>query len=510
MPNLNSLTEPIKTAYEFVPNTQRYRCPIYACSIGWKTFDKFKAHLNHDHREANGFTCLHCKEFFGRNIDHASVHGNIVTECGDCKNVFSRDFDVLLHQLSRHDDDDGIHMYRRNFRYSSNVISLQEICVIFECALCKKRFDSQTQAVQHYIKGHSSRHISLTLIRLMKEVNYDSTISYSLIQGGSSFALQQHFVCGHCKQVLYTKDAMTSHHTHHRYQQLAINFTRIHLIDTTVTDNFWVPKVSFDQYLFYYCEHCEPDFKNSKVYGHVDDVYDHWRSTHGNGSKSFRFLVAQLAQCYYCKFISTFQGLQKHQNIHHRQCSFAILHLIDPLKCGLCASTIEPGKDFVKHFQTAHELVLKSNVFNPIAMDNGALKELIKIKGNQKHKCTRCNKIFDTKTAFLDHVNRHSTHNQSDQFYDNESVHMMAGCCDTVMKPFDFSHFKEHYYRSKRHQKQDRGVKKERDAIMMDYFQTKVVFGNGMVLNKHCLLGTDLDDRQDFENYIDQLIQTYE
>lgn len=158
-------------------------------------------------------------------------------------------------------------------------------------------------------------------------------------------------------------------------------------------------------------------------------------------------------------------------------------------KCGICSSTENP---LTEHFDIAHQEVLKGNLFSPIALSNDLLNKLRNVNGHVKIRCKRCDYICESKYELTKHhEKRHPTKRISmEHFYDKESIHLITGCCQTIIDPDRLvDHLKEHRLPNK-------------NTLAQFYWTTKVVCGNGLVLNKHNLLNTDLDDSKKFADFV--------
>lgn len=169
---------------------------------------------------------------------------------------------------------------------------------------------------------------------------------------------------------------------------------------------------------------------------------------------------------------------------------FTIRDLIDESKCGLCPNREQ--KELVKHSESVHQLMHKTDLFSPITLAKDILKKLLNIRGHKKWKCGHCGEVFESKNDFKDHYDRihDSLEYFEEKFYDNTSVHLLSGCCEMKLDPSELiDHLKQHHITSK-------------CLLKQFYWRTKVVFGNGLVLNKHNLLGTDIDDSQEFDEFV--------
>lgn len=463
LPDLKPRSTPIATKYQCLPVKNRYQCVVRDCNWIFKGPGPYKAHFMRWHRAATNIVCPHCDEalaarqrdvidFFGEVLNHLYLHGNIVNECHACNKVFSNDTTVLKHFLGEHGCDEC--RYRRDLRDNKEISRMDEILVLFECNLCEQRVDTPNQAIEHFLNRHKSHHVDFTLIQFVMETTLEGDTQFAMIFRGQTWKFQQHFVCVWCKVLFTTKGRLTRHYeVMHRSQHLLIELSRNYLIDANKASKLVHQNMAVDQYVMYYCWHCtNSNHAIGTFYSEIDEVYDHWSCTHAESdmAKPFRFTVAPLVRCRFCDVISTFVGMKTHQAEQHPTKPFVFENLIDRTKCGLC---LDSGDDaLVKHFETDHQVVLRSNLFNPITINRDTLKKLVELKGNKKRKCTYCAMVFELKTDFDRH--HHEKHAlliaKSDKIYDNESIYLITGCCDANIQSNQlFSHFKGHNIASK-------------------------------------------------------------
>ncbi|XP_031635005.1 uncharacterized protein LOC116348234 isoform X1 [Contarinia nasturtii] len=368
--------------------------------------------------------------------------------------------------------------FRRDIRHSKKSPILQKILALFECMVCTAYFHTYSDAVEHYLFIHKSHHADFKMIPLLKQMNRANEIKWLTSMKWDKL-LQKHFMCLLCNNIQLTKCHLIRHHVkEHQSKELSITFIdRFTQYPHEAKLRNHKENLSFDQYLIYYCGHCV-----DLPFANVHDVYNHWRANHERADdvKPFRFVPAELAKCRYCDVIGTFQGLKDHQAKQHSAMHFVIENLLDRSKCGLCLA--DCSDSFSKHFENHHKSVLETNLFSPIVLSDYTVKKLRNIEEHKKRKCGHCTEIFETNDEFYKHHDTvHHPHNDiSETFHDNESSHLICGCCNERLnrnvKLFD--HF----------------IEREIDSVEKSYWKTKVVFGNGLTLNKHNLLGTKLDD----------------
>lgn len=500
LPNFARRHFKITTNYKFVQASKRFVCGVRNCAHEGAFDDRpgrLVGHIRAVHSKAGIFTCPHCgetveaddiNEFVTLILNHLYRHSSIVNQCTACDLVFTCDYDVISHMLNDHDDNDG-HTYRRDRRGQWNGTLKQEVIVLFECLICKARFDNPNRAVHHCLFQHEEYNAHLKLVELIKETSNGSSTKYTFEESDKNLVLQQLFKCKLCQELMSNKEQIVRHQNEmHKLDDLAIT-SIMHLKSYDVKSYFHPKRNSLDEHLMYHCDHCCEPLSVSTFYQNVPAVYDHWKSAHKIDAKPFRFRVAPLAKCRYCDFISTYEGLCTHQTNEHPKKRFVIRNLIHDSKCGLCLST---ENRLTEHFDTAHQEVLKANLFSPIALSNDLLNKLRNVNGHIKSRCKRCDYMCESKNELTEHHEKqHPTKRISmEHFYDKESIHLITGCCQSKLDPDGLvDHLAEHRLPNK-------------NTLAQFYWKTKVVCGNGLVLNKHNLLNTDLDDSKKFADFV--------
>ncbi|XP_031633907.1 zinc finger protein 11-like [Contarinia nasturtii] len=484
LPDLSRRYSSISTHYKYVEVDRRYNCGVTRCNSTHENVKQLEDHFKTHHTTKIVYFCPHCDEDVNiRNHNyrainnHLYLHSSQLYECGVCSDKFIGDKKLIKHSVFNHNDEKCT--YRRDIRsIVSRAEDLQNVIILFECDKCAARFYVYSKAIQHYLHSHQSLYASLTLIQLFKRVNFDATITWTKAIEWNAYC-QQYFVCKWCKDLLKTKEDIIRHCnrcTKFR-KELSLKLECDFLTEKPNSNN---ENSKFDQYLMYFCGICGDSDRS--MYGSVDAVYTHWMKCHENKSEPFRFEIDQLVKCRYCNVISTFDAMKKHQDNQHPKKPLVIKHLLDADKCGLCSSNYD--RALIQHFENHHQLIFTANLFNPVVLTENILKELVKVKGHKKHKCIHCAEIFETKGEFHKHHDRKHQllKKQSEKFYDNESVHMICGVCENKTKANHLmNHLKIHNIASK-------------CLLKKFYWETKVVFGNGLILNKHNLLGTEWDD----------------
>lgn len=185
------------------------------------------------------------------------------------------------------------------------------------------------------------------------------------------------------------------------------------------------------------------------------------------------------------------------------------------------------------HFQEKHDIA-ETSMFCPIPLDEENLIVLVEMKNLKKRLCKICGLIFDTKRGFINHHKKHhdklSTEVSVEKFYD-KSIRLMTGCCREIIdsdklakhltthqmlsqcpecsfKALDLYELTSHHLNM--HNPGNNVAEVFRSAMLRIYWNTKVLFGNGLILSKHNLLRTKYDDSKQFEIFVNKIIENNE
>lgn len=231
--------------------------------------------------------------------------------------------------------------------------------------------------------------------------------------------------------------------------------------------------------------------------------------------------------CYYCNEIGLYRDIVKHIQCNHPNNDMIMVYPGILNKCAICHYT---GDDLVHHFETMHSIILQTNVFNAICLPDELIAELLAIDIHRKLECGHCDQIFET-IAQLDH---HHADQHKDlkmdfhEFFDDRSAYLICGFCSSHLRRSRYIKHVEnhiHAYKCTRCDFKSNDliemVTHDRDEhqlnsfsqysfqfaqfLKRNYFETRVVFGNGLVVNKHNLLGTKYDDSVHFVEFIESL-----
>ncbi|XP_031623789.1 uncharacterized protein LOC116341072 [Contarinia nasturtii] len=281
-----------------------------------------------------------------------------------------------------------------------------------------------------------------------------------------------------------------------------------------------------DDFTVFYCDHClHPNGCTKLFSGSIDEVYEHWFTTHLDEtiSKPFHFQAVGLARCFNCDKIGTYRDLENHHKEQHKSTYFVITDRINKNKCGICH--FEYG-DVVKHFNAIHKVIYPPIAFNPISYSEERITQLMAINIEKECHCIDCDQRFKTCNELVNHRSvSHDGKIIDTQSHQTELSYLYCGFCE---KKIDgdayFSHFLEHPYSFRcskcKHESDDVAelVFHERSLHGVDNMQkhcgnfpnwlrnkflnAKMVFTNGLVLKVHNALGTKLDDSKTLNEFI--------
>lgn len=232
--------------------------------------------------------------------------------------------------------------------------------------------------------------------------------------------------------------------------------------------------------------------------------------------------------CFYCEKVDTYQQVRKHQQLLHRNRSIVIVTPSDRTKCAFCEYS---DGNWIDHFETTHKILLQIDAFNPISLTDDILNGLLSIDIHQKRQCGRCNDTFETEHQ----LEYHTTFRHADEVISSIAFHDsgdMFLICDICNVNIDFemylNHLEEHSYDfdclkcdfrcgdlidltfHDRHSHRVNSLNfhclQFAERLKRHYFNTKAIFGNGLILNKHNLLNTRFDDYKQFRYMVETMI----
>lgn len=277
---------------------------------------------------------------------------------------------------------------------------------------------------------------------------------------------------------------------------------------------------------------------SNRTYSSIERLYKHWISAHSAVTNQsvkvfpFQFYVSEFVKCYYCTKIGNYAEIRDHhKNEHSLKDPYGMVLLNDFKACALCNSNDD---DLINHFKMVHKIINNARVFNPICISDQVVDHLLAIKIHEQIKCERCTRIYQTEDEMaLHYLNEHlGLQMKASRCSGDKSIQAICWYCDKSLAANDFmQHIRSHSNSMKcteckfvsadinEHVKHAASIHKKvktfddiclvfSDILKQKYFETKILFGNGLVLVKHNLLGTRMNDSREFGRFIKELMES--
>lgn len=265
--------------------------------------------------------------------------------------------------------------------------------------------------------------------------------------------------------------------------------------------------------------------------GSIEEIYEHWMAEHStvSNTKWFQFYACKTLQCNFCSETGTFHALKVHAKKHAETEIPVVVAKRRHRQCGLCSFV---GFEMIEHFESSHRPALQCNIFNPARMSVDLIRALRSIDIHEKRKCGHCAKIFEHDHELQSHHDdKHfPLELLSEKYYDGVSAFAVCAECKLNIERREFfRHLRSHELDFKcsmcafecrnlldivTHDKKIHGMNsfnfhssKFIDRLRKCQLSSKIVFGNGFVLNNVNLVGTKYDESMDFVDYIEEFIQ---
>lgn len=242
------------------------------------------------------------------------------------------------------------------------------------------------------------------------------------------------------------------------------------------------------------------------LYDEFERLQEHWKMHHA--SKKFQFFAIGIAECFYCSRMDTFQKLQYHHDHRHQPEQFAIVDQLNRTKCGLCQNILH-STGMAEHFKTNHDKCLFDGIFNPICFTQNEIDWLLKknpvenvplkTPGELEYMvCGHCKCQIDLKKTTL------KQHLENDPF-----KYICCAECKLITDNINqLVSYSELTHRTHTANNQRIRLQSEFKArLKKHYYRTKLVFSNGLVLFKHNILNTKLDDRKEFFPFVERFAE---
>lgn len=526
-------------SYKFIFEEERYKCGVNSCNHHSRMANDFERHLQDEHKSIKKFRCLHCNEKIvhgdERNrifnpvdiMRHLELHGNDQFTCCNCKKWFSSEFQVQLHLTRRHSSVE-FKYHHRNVDVKGEPMISEDIVVMFECNICHQLIPTVALAMEHFKISHNGANTDLTATKVISRRTRN--LDMMTIPVHRAFLLQQHLICGLCDSTFATKERLITHHWQiHNRKPIAIRFSSLMCFNNVMSNSLLeMTKMNtmFDRHILYGCLHC-PETNFSQVNG----VLAHWSKVHGKDDQlPFRYHALPLVSCKHCQTLSTFRDLIKHHTQKHPEQTFVAVNPANQKKCCICNFI---GDNITDHFRREHLTVLQETIANPVCMNEDTINQLLEINIKNKFKCGRCDVIIETENDVKDHyLDEHKTLEFDHiEFNDNQSVQLIGSCCHLEIEQITFfEHLVNHernfccpkcsFHTGDSFKFMDHGIEAHdihNDACTLDlkfmkswFWHSEYIFGNGLVLNKHNLFGSSIDDSVRFKEFSETFVAEQE
>lgn len=275
------------------------------------------------------------------------------------------------------------------------------------------------------------------------------------------------------------------------------------------------------------CVHCQDETNSCESFESIADLYAHWLTLHG--TRPFQFYINSLVACFYCETVGLYRNIIEHMIQNHPDDTKII---VNPKNRSYCSVCHYKGDDLNQHFANMHDIILQTNVFSAVCLPDDTLMDLLAFDVHKKKMCGYCDEVFESKPLIEEHQSILHASKKAffTEFFDDESAYLICGYCKCQIRRSKYlSHVDQsHVYKfnctkcafdtSKLsalidHDKEVHHLNSLNfhcsefmDLLKKHYFETRIVFGNGLVLNKYNLLGTKYDDSSRFVEFIEALI----
>lgn len=255
------------------------------------------------------------------------------------------------------------------------------------------------------------------------------------------------------------------------------------------------------------CYHCHKSAEFSQkenqkaieldFFDEIENLQAHWKTHHA--SKKFQFFAIGVAKCFLCDRKESFQKLRKHHNYWHKSEPFIVVDQENPSKCGLCQNIFVSRNEMLEHFKLNHENFFYAEIFSPICFTQNEIDWLLRLKPYKN-----LDMPSDLENIICGHC---ASSKESDgsvlkqHLVESDFIFSCCSKCTMVTKNIN----KLISYANTTHSLNDSRIRQEtafKARLKKHYFRTKLFFTNGLVLFKHNVLKTTLDDRDDFFPFI--------
>ncbi|XP_031638489.1 zinc finger protein 37-like [Contarinia nasturtii] len=537
IPNMNPIREIFE--YEFLDNDTLCKCNI--CNVQLANLDEFQVHFDREHTQLetpiDAYTCPcgQVKKLHGtsilRALGHMYKHSENVFKCLSCKdnvdNIYYFERGILHHLAHQHLKDEWKFQYLHR-EAGTQTVFIETTFNKFICNCCNTEFKQVRNALKHFQELHPTQLIDFRAVVVKKSSRFAHKLSdfQTSSMATNDYIFRQSFLCTSCDYVGTSKEKLLTHNNEaHTSTMLELKLGAPMLIHlNTHPDECEKLNEIFDRLLLYSCYWCY-NGNQTFIGSTVEEVHDHWLSEHSEQpEEKFRFYTEPLVKCYYCEVITTYKGMQEHFEKKHKSSNIHFVNVNVNDKCPMCDHVCD---NLPEHIDTKHNAILKLDMFNVNRFATEEIKRLLAIDVYKKQQCNHCGEIFEReKECRFHNEKKHSEEAVSMRgVFDNEQKGLISACCDDFISPLNFfNHLNEHNFEflchncnlkfeqletvaqhdlviHKSHTLHIRRSSLSRTLRNM-FYRTKMCYGNGLVLYKQNVRGTDYDDTITFERFL--------
>lgn len=224
----------------------------------------------------------------------------------------------------------------------------------------------------------------------------------------------------------------------------------------------------------------------------------------------------------------TYFELLRHHQIKHPNDPFTLLSRMHRKKCGICDFN---GDLMIEHFESVHKEFMgkgTAGTCDPIPFTELEMEDLLEIDF-ANNKCCHCPAVFSTSFELKDHYSMdHIGVPMNTNMVVQSNVCVCSHCNKEISRMEYLPHLTQHSYDFKcsqcpfvtkdliclvAHDKRDHGLdslnfcsSNFKKRLKSDFFNSSIVFGNGLILVNHNLIGTKFDESKEFEAFTTHVI----
>lgn len=467
----------------YVKDNERYKCGIMQCEQIIKQKDTFIAHVE-AHDPNYPFICVHCKQNVGycreRAFHHMYLHCQHLYYCMTCKYARSSRFLMVLHFLKIHLDIDVQFWYKEQIKNETHLVNVTYLCM--ECDIGIRATGDLSG---HFYDYHESQMVDFKVSADFRNQLFNK------------YLVRKQLKCALCRASSGTKDEHIQHHRNmHSSKELNIKLGILELLpikhmSKQQIEIYTANNARNDRNIIFHCGNCNENGAN--LFADVHKIYNHCHTKHK--PMNYKFKISHLIGCHYCEYISNFREMIKHQKMVHRQRLLAIESILNPEKCGICNKKVG---DIAVHCEKEHEMLKFTKVAEPVHMKEDLLLELSTFHcdfNTIQYLISGCcyEQIPVTMNGLLHHILCHL-----------EPIN----CTRCSFSSSDGFKFAKHNCV----QATNDILTKFRRNLHDIFFDTRIVFKNGLIVTRANLIGTGYDNDQSFafDIFINELMNIHE